>query len=215
MAPDRVSCMITNGAVKVDAHLHRTAGIVRAGLLPFAPRVAEMDPSSGTDETDNGVGVLVAGISRSAGYGPADLVRRLRLSAPALCILLVAKRGELSPWERERLAFLGVDRILLLEHLDSEQLSSIIRRRLHAPAPERAMAALALIPLATDLAPMVQWTLRNACFRPSIEHVAELFWLSSRTVRRRLADSRMRGQTLTRRMLTLVTLSVVLAVTPV
>lgn len=185
--------MITSGGVIVDARLYETAPVVREGLLLFRPEVADMSAHPATDELCNGFDALVTGIRRSAGYGPTDLVRRLRLAAPALGIFVVAKRGELSSREQQRLAALGVDRVLCLEGLNKKQLGRLVERRLAASAPERALAALSQIRLDPAVAPVVQWTLRNACYRLSIEDAAVVFWLSSRTLRRWLDQHEVPG----------------------
>lgn len=178
--------MITGGELLVDKGLYDAAPVIRGGLLLFRSQVVDVAARSETSEPCDDIDALVAGARHSAGYGPADLVRQLRPAAPALGIFVVAKRGELSFSERQRLVTLGVDRVLDLEALSKKRLESLIKRRVNAPAPKRALAALSLVRFHPTVAPLVQWVLRNACYRLSIEDAADVFKLSSRTIRRRL-----------------------------
>lgn len=178
--------MITAGGVMVDVRLYETVQAIREGLLLFRPEVADLSAQPVADAPGSGTGAFITGIHRAAGYSTTDLVRRLRLAAPALGIFVVAKRGELPSRERQRLATLGMDRLLYFEELNKRRLGGLVERRLGASAPARALVSLSQIQFAPAVAPLVQWTLRNSCYRHSIEDAAELFDLASRTIRRRL-----------------------------
>ena len=181
--------MVSNGSVIIDARLYQATPEVEQALIHLRPKVVEIRSVSDVNAPASRPGALVAGFHRLAGYGPGDLARRLRSTAPALGIFVIGNHGEMSPHERQRLAILGVDRIFYLEEIGSKKVARWIERRILAQAPERALAAVSKKPLPPDVSPVVQWVLRNACYRPSIEYAAEVFLLSSRTIARRLAEN--------------------------
>ncbi|HEU4628926.1 MAG TPA: hypothetical protein VFS08_04245, partial [Gemmatimonadaceae bacterium] len=132
--------------------------------------------------------VVLVGVRRQAGYGPRDVIRRARHALPCAALFVIDQGRHLSPGERRQLAIAGIDEIIRLDHAPGRQrLAELVRRRTRVQAPERALYQAAATPLAPAVGALVRWVLRNAYFRPSIEHVAAVFQVTSKTITRTLA----------------------------
>lgn len=174
--------------VVLDAQLSEgVIARVRQALGPTELVSLELEELNSTEAELRRMAALLV-VSQTTRHATSHVIRGIRNRMPGVGILVASLTTESLSTVRRSLADAGADYVLRIDRDgDLRWLASYARRRTLLPPPESALRSLALVTLEPTIAPLVHWTVRNACFRPSIEQAGVFFWTTSRTLSRRLA----------------------------
>lgn len=131
--------------------------------------------------------VVLVSANIDAGRDVHERVQQIRRCAPHASVYLVSQGTVLPRGRLAALAYTGVDDFFAIAGAASRALLvGVIKHRLLAPPPVRAIRKLSCAPVPAQIAPLVRWTIVNSYRRPSIEAAADAFSTTRRTIARRL-----------------------------